>query len=114
MYYLSLSYIHIGHNMMVFHVPTNVSSYIKCGSESACELREDTAGFSAWYSCPVCAYRICSGCASVDVPDLVDKNKFSVENLLSKQFSQFETQKKKKLPLKETQDGHSPLPGQVC
>ena len=74
--------------MMNFHVPTNVSSYIRCGSESACGLREDTAGFAAWYSCPVCAYRICSGCASVDIPGFVDKDKFSVENLLTKQFAQ--------------------------
>ena len=43
--------------MMVFHVPTNVSAYIKCGSESACDKRDVMAGFSAWYSCPVCAYR---------------------------------------------------------
>ena len=99
--------------MMNFHVPKNVSSYIKCGSESACELREDTAGFSAWYSCPVCAYRICSGCASVDVPDFANKNEFSVENLLVKQFGQFGAQGKKKAPMKETQDGDSPLPGLV-
>ena len=100
--------------MMVFHVPNNVSSYIKCGSESACDLREDTAGFAAWYSCPVCAYRICTGCASVDVPDFANKDKFSVENLLSSQFAQFATKEKKKPPVKEKHDGHSPLPGQVC
>ena len=81
--------------MMVFHVPTNVSSYIKCGSESACELREATAGFSAWYSCPVCAYRICSGCVSVDVPDFANKNKFSVVRL----FARCGTQENKKSPL---------------
>ena len=94
--------------MMVFHVPTNVSAYIKCGSESACDLREDTAGFAAWYSCPVCAYRICTGCASVDVPDFANKNKFTVENLLVKQFKQFG-----KPPVKETQDTESALPGSV-
>ena len=101
--------------MMVFHVPNNVSAYIKCGSTSACEKREPgMAGFSAWYSCPVCAYRICSGCASVDVPDFANKNKFSVENLLVTQFAQFGTQQKKKPPVKEKHDGHSPLPGQVA
>ena len=100
--------------MMLFHVPNNVSSYIKCGSESACKLREDTAGFAAWFSCPVCAYRICSGCASVDVPDFANKDKFSVENLLSSQFAQFGSKEKNKPPVKETQDGNSPLPGQVC
>ena len=98
---------------MVFHVPNNVSSYIKCGSESACELREDVAGFAAWYSCPVCAYRICSGCASVDVPDFANKNKSTVENLLAKQFAQFGTQQRKKPPPNETQDGGSALPGLV-
>merc|ERR1739848_77269 len=82
-----------GHNMMVFHVPDNVSSYIKCGSQSNCKEKDLVAGFAAWYSCPVCAYRICSGCASVDVPDFANKNKdkFSVENLLSSQFAQFAT-----------------------
>ena len=101
--------------MMKFHVPNNVSSYIKCGSESACKEKDMVAGFAAWYSCPVCAYRICSGCAAVDVPDFVDnKNKFSVENLLTKQFAQFGTEGKKPPTMKETQGGHSPLPGQVC
>ena len=72
--------------MMLFHVPDNVSSYIKCSSESACKEKDLVAGFAAWYSCPVCAYRICAGCASVVVAD--DKaNKFSLENLLIKQFS---------------------------
>ena len=75
---------------MKFHVPDNVASFIKCSSESACDQREVVGGFAAWYSCPVCAYRICSGCASVDIPDFanIDKNKFSVENLLTKQFAQ--------------------------
>ena len=100
--------------MMNFHVPQNVSSYIKCSSQSACNEKEVVGGFSAWYSCPVCAYRICSGCAAVDVPDFVDKDKFTVENLLTKQFAQFGPQEKKKPPMKESQDGQSPLPGQVC
>ena len=103
-----------GHNMMKFHVPDNVSSYIKCSSQSACEKKDLVAGFAAWFSCPVCAYRICSGCASVDVPDFANKDKFSVENLLSSQFAQFGTKEKNKPPVKETQDGNSPLPGQVC
>ena len=96
--------------MMVFHVPNNITAYIKCGSGSACGNIEEVAGFSAWFSCPVCAYRICSGCASVDVPDFANKNKFGVENLLVRQFAQFEI---KKPPLKETQDGDSALPGLV-
>ena len=74
--------------MMLFHVPNNISSFIKCGSESACDKKDLVAGFAAWYSCPVCAYRICSGCASVDVPGFNDKSKFSFENLLVKQFAQ--------------------------
>lgn len=49
-----------GHNMMKFHVPNNVSSYIKCSSESACKEKDVVAGFAAWYSCPVCAYRTVS------------------------------------------------------
>ena len=85
--------------MMVFHVPDNVCSDIKCGSESACDQAEDTGGFAAWYSCPVCAYRICSGCASGDI--------------LIRQFAQFGTEEKKKTPLKETQDGDSAIPGLV-
>ena len=71
---------------MLFHVPSNVSSYINCGSKSACEKQEIMAGFAAWYSCPVCAYRICSGCASVDIPDYADKDKFKLENFLAGQF----------------------------
>ena len=43
--------------MMLFHVPSNVSSFINCGSKSACEKQEIMGGFAAWYSCPVCAYR---------------------------------------------------------
>ena len=98
--------------MMLFHVPNNVSSYIKCGSESACHKKELVAGFAAWYSCPVCAYRICSGCASVDIPNYANKDKFSFENLLVKQFAQTGPNTKKK-SRKETHDGSSPLPGQV-
>ena len=100
--------------MMLFHVPSNVSSFINCGSKSACDKQEVMGGFAAWYSCPVCAYRsvifrrfkslkcewdctkmvapqifrICSGCASVDVPDYKDKDKFKMENLLIGQFMQ--------------------------
>ena len=96
--------------MMNFHVPNNVSSYIKCGSESACEVREDVAGFAAWYSCPVCAYRICSGCASVDVPDFANKDKNSAENMLIRQFANFGKNTKKNT---ETHSGESPLPGQA-
>ena len=33
-------------------------------------------------------FRICSGCASVDVPDYKDKDKFKMENLLIGQFMQ--------------------------
>ena len=73
-----------GHNMMLFHVPTNVSAYIKCGSKSDC--REETGSFAAWYSCPVCAYRICAPCAEVSYPDFPNPNLKTVENLLSKQF----------------------------
>ena len=61
--------------MMLFHVPSNVSSFINCGSKSACDKQEVImiiiiliiiiimiivevrGGFAAWYSCPVCAYR---------------------------------------------------------
>ena len=43
--------------MMLFHVPSNVSSFINCGSKSACDKQEVMGGFAAWYSCPVCAYR---------------------------------------------------------
>ena len=31
-------------------------------------------------------FRICSGCASVDVPDYKDKDKFKMENMLIGQF----------------------------
>ena len=75
--------------MMNFHVPNNVSSYIKCSSESACTEKDVVAGFAAWYSCPVCAYRICSGCASLVVPNMADSHKFTLENLFLKQFSRF-------------------------
>ena len=101
-----------GHNMMLFHVPQNVSSFIQCGSKSACEKRTDIAGFAAWYSCPVCAYRICSGCASVDVPDYANKDKNSVESILAKQFANFGKVQKKSAPV-ETHSGDSPIPGQV-
>ena len=46
-----------GHNMMLFHVPRNVSAYIQCGSKTACEKKEHLGDFAAWHSCPVCAYR---------------------------------------------------------
>ena len=95
---------------MLFHVPQNVSSYIQCGSKSACEKRTDIAGFAAWYSCPVCAYRICSGCASVDIPDFANKDKNSVENLLARQFVNFGSNKKKNISV---ETGDSQLPGQV-
>ena len=72
--------------MMLFHVPQNVSSFIQCGSKSACDQRSDIAGFAAWFSCPVCAYRICSGCASVDVPDFANKDMNTVEMLFARQF----------------------------
>ena len=95
---------------MLFHVPQNVSSYIQCGSKSACEKRTDIAGFAAWYSCPVCAYRICSGCASVDIPDFANKDKNSVENLLARQFVNFGSNKKKNISV---ETGDPQLPGQV-
>ena len=95
--------------MMKFHVPNNVSSYIKCSSESACKEKDVVAGFAAWYSCPVCAYRICSGCASVDVPDFANKNKSSVENLLVQQFAKFGAPQEKK----PSNNGDSSLPGSV-
>jgi len=98
-----------GHNMMLFHVPSNVSSFINCGSKSACDKQEVLGGFTAWYSCPVCAYRICSGCASVDVPDYANKDKNPLENLLIGQFMKIGAPKK----VPETHSGVSPLPGQV-
>ena len=96
--------------MMLFHVPSNVSSFINCGSKSACDKQETMGGFTAWYSCPVCAYRICSGCASVDIPDYADKDKFKLENFLAGQFLK-KAGLGEKVP--ETHTGNSPLPGQV-
>ena len=78
--------------MVLFHVPRNVSSYIMCSSKSACPANEVAAeGFAAWYSCPVCTYRICSGCASLLAPNMAeaDSQKFTLENLFKKQFSRF-------------------------
>ena len=98
--------------MMVFHVPNNVSAYIKCGSESACEKKETIAGFTAWFSCPVCAYRICSGCASVDTPGFADRNKMTVENLLARQFRNVGKTLKVK-PSPQTPDEENVLPGQT-
>ena len=72
--------------------------------------RTDIAGFAAWYSCPVCAYRICSGCASSDVPDFANKDKSSVENMLIRQFANFGKNTKNNT---ETHSGESPLPGQA-
>ena len=96
--------------MMVFHVPNNVSSYIKCGSTSACDKREPgLAGFSAWYSCPVCAYRICTGCASVDVPDFANRQTGTVEDLLTRQFRNFG-----KNNVKVNPDEENAIPGQVA
>lgn len=99
-----------GHNMMVFHVPNNVSAYIKCGSRSACYKREaGVGGFSAWFSCPVCAYRICTGCASVDIPDFADRNRGTVEDLLTRQFRNFG----KDVKVRASADEENVLPGQV-
>ena len=71
---------------MLFHVPSNVSSFINCASKSACDKQDVMGGFAAWYSCPVCAYRICSGCASLDIPGFADKKKFKLENYMTLQF----------------------------
>ena len=96
--------------MMVFHVPNNVSAYIKCGSTSACEKREPgMAGFSAWYSCPVCAYRICTGCASVDIPDFTSSQTGTVEEILARQFRNFG-----KNTVRVKPDEENALPGQVA
>ena len=78
--------------MLMFHVPSNVSDYIKCtSSQSVCKEKEEeeVAGLTAWYSCPVCPYRICSGCASLVIPHLAHTDKFTLENLFIKQFSRF-------------------------
>ena len=98
--------------MMVFHVPNNITAYIKCGSESACEKREVMAGFSAWFSCPVCAYRACSGCASVDTPGFHERNKMTLENLLARQFTNVGKNLKVK-PSPQTADEENVLPGQI-
>ena len=87
--------------MMLFHVPANVSAYIKCTSESACKEKDVVAGFAVWYSCPVCAYRICWNCASVVVADIANRDKFSLENLIVKQFSRFGSLHKQNHPIRE-------------
>ena len=94
-----------------------------------CRTLNFEKGFHVSYFLDI--FRICSGCASVDVPDYKDKDKFKMENLLIGQFMQHITagptvsrtfgpcqnvklehfQKEKKVP--ETHSGTSPLPGQV-
>ena len=54
-------------------------------------------------------YRICSGCAAVDVPGVQDSSKKTVENLLA---SQFRNQMKVK-PTGQTPDVENALPGQI-
>ena len=99
--------------MMVFHVPNNITPYIKCGgSLSACDKMETVAGFSAWFSCPVCAYRACSGCASVDTPGFADRNKITLENLLARQFTNVGKNLKVK-PSQQIADEENVLPGQI-
>ena len=96
--------------MMKFHVPDNVSSYIKCSSQSNCKEKDCVAGFAAWYSCPVCAYRICTGCASVDIPDFASSQTGTVEDLLARQFRNFVP----KVPVRVKPDVENALPGQVA
>ena len=87
--------------MMMFHVPAIVSSFIMCSSESACREKDVVAGFAVWYSCPVCTYRICWNCASVVLADIANRDKFSLENLIVKQFSRFGSLQKEKHPTRE-------------
>ena len=90
-----------------------MSQYIKCGSESSCDKREAVAGFAAWFSCPVCAYRICSGCAAVDTPGFADRKERTVENLFATQFANFGKDPKVK-PRAPTADVENGLPGQAA
>ena len=59
------------------------------------------------YSCPVCSYRICSGCAALDVADSASRDKNSLEILLARQFVNFGKNMKGNSPVE------SSLPGQV-
>ena len=98
--------------MMLFHVPQNVSSFIQCGSKSACDQRTDVSGFAEWFSCPVCAYRICSGCASVDIPDYANKERNTLESVLVRQFVRYWNNQMTDSKVGSFQE-ESPIPGQL-
>ena len=99
--------------MMLFHVPQNVSTYIQCGSRSACGKRTDVTGFALWFSCPVCAYRICAGCASVDIPDYADRDKNTLESILVRQFKRYWTNQKRPSKVETFQEESPGIPGQL-
>ena len=49
----------------------------------------NVSGFAEWFSCPVCAFRICSGCASVDIPDYSNKERNTLESILVRQIVRY-------------------------
>ena len=91
--------------MMMFHVPANVSTYIKCGDGKHCNKEGEAEGsFAAWYSCPVCSYRICESCAEWATPDI--RNPYperTVENLFTRQFRKVGEEIKEKEKRGETE-----------
>ena len=55
-------------------------------------LQLEMSDMRATRGCPVCAYRVCSGCASVDIPNTANDNKNNVdtvEALFARQFKSF-------------------------
>ena len=92
--------------MMLFHVPSNVSAYIKCAYKHYCDQNEKMGAFCAWYSCPVCEYRVCGSCAPHVGAQAQNPNKRTVENLLAYQFKKVGTDMKDKEKAQEA--GGSP------
>ena len=91
--------------MMLFHVPSNVSCYIKCGARYNCKARDikETGAFAAWYSCPVCEYRICGPCSYNSYPSFVNPNERTVQNLLRHQFKEVGKEIKQKEKAEEAE-----------
>ena len=108
----------------MFEVPSKISAYIICSSKIACggnvDMSTSMSGSSIWYSCPVCAYRVCSGCTwtTMETPpplyeDIQDNvSQHSVEDsrsIFKKDDKKIEVDEKNQ----EKHSGCSPVPGMV-
>ena len=113
--------------MKMFKVPSNISAYIICSSKIACgghvDMLPSMSGSSIWYSCPVCAYRVCSRCTwtTMETPpplyeDIQDIQDNVSQNSVEASRTIFEKDDRKTEGYEKNQEKHSgcsPVPGMV-